>query len=344
MLRRLTVLSALLFVCLGSPAARPNPALATPYTLTASGVWHSSDGLLNGTWEARFDVAGFDLTGTLNLVGMPGIAEGNIAGTWNLNDIGFGIVFLDQELITFDGSLQGLQFTGNFDTGDISGVWSGLLTSIRLSTDPIIPVFDQSVPTLVLGHTSGVVGNIVTLVAKLHTAGAAIDQLSNVLSFDPSTTPILARSNGTPNCTANPLVNPAGVLFEFLPQGCSGSTCNQVRAVLNSLNDLGPFLSEVALFTCKVKINSGTASGVYNIIAGALQALDVNNFAVQLSSIIGQISVKSKAASKKLGCDCSIMETSAPLPVVSLLAPLAIVLVRRLRGRKRRSGGGDFRA
>lgn len=332
MMKRLAVMCALAFVCFGSLAARSNPAFAAPYTLTASGVWYSNDGLLNGPWEANFDVAGYDLTGTLNLIGMPGIAEGNISGTWDLGNIDFGIVFLDQELMTFDGGLQGLEFVGTFDTGDINGIWTGLLTSLRLSTDPITPVFDGTIPTLVLGHNTGKVGDIVTLVANLHTVGQAIDRLENVLSFDASKTPILSGFDGKPNCSANPVVNPLGVVFEFLPQGCSGSACNQVRAVMESLDDLGPFLDGVALFTCKVGILQGTQAGVYNIVASVLEALDVDHVLVELTSIIGQISVKAKKAGKG-GCDCSIMESSAQMPLASLLAPLAILVLRRFRSR-----------
>jgi len=337
MFKRYVTVTALALACLGTLGASSKPAFAAPYTLTASGVWHSNDGLLSGTWQGNFDIAGYDLTGTLNLIGMPGIAEGNISGTWDLSDIGFGILFLDQELLSFDGSLQGTEFVGTFDKGDISGVWSGLLTSLRLSTDPITPVFDATIPTLLLNHSSGNVGDIVTLVANLYTAGQAINQLDNILSFDPSKTPILAL-NGKPNCSANPVVNPAGVLFQFLPQGCSGSACNQVRAVMDSLNDLGPFLNGVALFTCKVGISQGTTSGVYNIVSSALQALDVDNLLVQLNSIIGQISVKSKKASK-FGCDCSIMEASPQMPLASLLAPLAILVLRRFRTRRPRKSG-----
>lgn len=335
-MRRLALLSALAFVCLVPLSARFQPAFATPYTLTASGVWHSSDGLLDGTWQANFDVAGFDLTGTLNLIGMPGVAEGNLAGTWNLSDIGFGILFLDQELMTFNGALQGLNFVGTFDTGEFTGDWTGSLTSLRLTTAPITPVFSDTIPSLVLGHSSGSVGDIVTLVAALHTLGQAIDRIENVLSFDPATTPILSRTNGKPNCSANPVVNPASVLFEFLPQGCSGTACNQVRAVIDSLQDLGPLLDGVSLFTCKVGINPGTAAGVYNIVVSALEAFDIEDLLVEFTSVVGQISVKAKEAGAKFGCDCSIMPTSPQVPLASLLAPLAILVLRRFGTRSKR--------
>jgi len=336
MFRRFAVLSALVAVCLIPLTGRSNPAFASPYTLTASGVWQSNDGLLNGTWEANFDVAGFDLTGTLNLIGMPGIGEGNIAGTWDLDDLGFGLMFVDEELIAFDGGLDGLEFVGNFDTGDIQGAWSGLLTSMRVSNEPIIPIFDETIPTLLLGHTAGNAGDVVSLVAKLHTVGQALERIENILSFDPATTPILARSNGTPNCTANPILNYADVLFEFLPQGCSGNSCNQVRAIVGSLSNLGPFLDGAPVFICRVGIEQGTAAGIYNIIVSALEAVDVEDLLVEFASVIGQISVKTKEATNSLGCDCSIMPTSAPLPLGSVLAPFAVILLRGLHSRRRR--------
>jgi hypothetical protein len=341
MIKRFAIVAVAAFIGLASLTAQP--ASAQPYTLQANGVWVSSDGLYNGTWQGNFDVAGYDLTGTLNLIGMPGIASGNVSGTWDLSQLGFGIMFLDQELITFDGGLQGTQFAGNFETADFSGTWSGLLTSLRLSTSPIEPVFDSSIPTLVLGHNVGSVGDILNLVGTLYTAGEAIDKLDNILSFDPSRTPILSL-NGNPNCSTNPLVNPAEVLFEFLPHGCSGSACNQVRAVLDDLSDLGPFLNGVALFTCKVGITSGTQAGVYNIVVSALQAFDVDDFQVNFNSIIGQIAVKAKKAAKKFGCDCSIMEASQQVPLASMLAPLAILALRRFQTRSSRKQGNRLQA
>jgi hypothetical protein len=339
MLRRFAVLSALVF-CLVPLSARFNPAFASPYTLTASGVWQSNDGLFNGTWQAHFDVAGYDLSGTMNLIGMPGIAEGNLAGTWDLQDIGFGIMFVDEELISFDGALQGLELVGNFDTGDVSGIWSGLLTEVRLTTEPLIPIFDDTIPTLLLGHNSGSAGDIVTLVAKLHTVGQAIERIENVLSFDPMTTPILSRSNGQPNCTVNPIVGTANALFQFLPEGCSGNGCNQVRAVVDSLSNLGSLLDSAAVFTCKVRIGDGTAAGIYNIVASALEAFDEDDLLIEFASVIGQISVKAKEASKKLfGCDCSIMPTSPSVPLSSLLAPLAVLLVRQVHVLRKRGRG-----
>jgi hypothetical protein len=92
----------------------------------------------------------------------------------------------------------------------------------------------------------------------------------------------------------------------------------------------------VALFTCKVKINQGIEAGIYNIVVSALQVFDVDDLLVEFNSVIGQISVKAKKAAGKLGCDCSIMEVSPQMPLASVLAPLAIVLIRRLRTRASR--------
>jgi len=345
MLRRFAVMTALAAVCLIPLSGRSNPAYASPYTLTANGVWYSNDGLLNGTWQANFDVAGFDLAGTLNVIGMPGIATGNIAGTWDLEDLGFGVMFVDQELVSFDGGLQGDQFVGTFDTGDFQGIWTGLLTQVRLTTEPIIPVFDQTIPTLLVGHTSGNAGDVVSLVAKLHTVGEAIDRIENILNFDPATTPILSKSNGKPNCTANPLLNKADVLFEFWPQGCTGNACNQVRAIVGSLGNLGSFLDGAAVFTCRVRISQGTAAGIYNIFVSGLQAFDIDNFLLEFASVIGQISVKAKDAANKLfGCDCSIMPTAPSMPLASLLAPFAVLLLRRfqVRSTSKRRRGSDL--
>src|SRR5438067_4233213 len=104
-MKRLFVLTALLTVAVAPMSVSPVSA-TTPYTLHASGPWRSNDGLFSGTWDANLNLAGYDLSGTANFIGLPGVASGNLSGTWDLSMIGFGVMFIDQELASFTGGLQ----------------------------------------------------------------------------------------------------------------------------------------------------------------------------------------------------------------------------------------------
>lgn len=329
-MRRLALFGGLLLLGVVTIGAAPRSAVASNYTLTASGPWVSDNGILNGTWEAHFDVAGFDLSGTLNLIGMPGVGEGNIHGSWDLDEIGFGVLFLDQELATFTGGLVGNQFQGTFDTGDIRGTWSGLLENLSFTTAPIAPVIGGTLPTLVLSHIDGRAGQIINLAATLFTQGASVANIENLISFDSLITPIQAKADGTPDCSVNPLLDKANSLFQFLPEGCRGSACTQVRAVIASLSNAAAIANGAQVYTCKVRIATDV-TGIYQLVVTALKGLDANFSSINLNAIAGEVGVRTK---KLLDCHCSTVGESGPLPLASLLAPLLLVIASRRSRRK----------
>lgn len=313
-------------VLLGAALMAPvAPASATTYSFTAEGPWRSNDGLLSGTWRAHFDVAGYDLSGTLDILGLPNVARGNIVGSWDLDHVGFGVVFTDQELMAFNGGLDGDQFVGTFEAGNIQGVWNGLLDRLSITSDPIIPILSSSIPTLLLSRIDGRVGDVVNLGATLYTLGSQIAEMGNVINFDPLTTPILAKADGKPACKVNPLIGKADTVFEFLPAGCSGSACNQVRALVTSLSNLEAITDGALLYNCKVKINKQATSGIYQVVASALAAIGVDSLPQQITSLAGEVKVRAD----KLGCHCSTVDTAGPLPLTSLLAPFALLALRR---------------
>jgi hypothetical protein len=189
-----------------------------------------------------------------------------------------------------------------------------------------------------LNHTCGNLGDIVNLVATLYTVGAPIAGIENTIDFDAFATPILALANGSPDCSVNPAINKLDTIFEFLPKGCSGSACKQVRAVVKSLSNLDAIANGASLYTCKVKIAQDAASGIYQLVAKAIKAIDTNNFQLPLSAISGEIGAKLpffKQIFAKHGCHCSTVATAGPLPLSSLLLPLALIALRR-RARDRR--------
>jgi hypothetical protein len=332
-MRRLSVVIGLLALTI-VPLSLPAPASAS-YSLTAQGVWTSNDGLLNGTWEAHFDVAGYDLSGTLNILGLAEVGEGNIQGSWDAEDIGFGVMFLGQELATFDGGFDGSGFSGTFDTGTTSGYWNGLLESIQLTTAPVTPILDGANPTLVLSRVAGQIGQIVDLTATLHTFGSQISNLENIITFDSLTTPIATNVFGRPDCTVNADINKFDTFFEFLPNGCSGNGCNQVRAVVRSLSNLAAIADGANLYTCKVQIASQTTAGIYQILSNVVTALNSVLDQLPVDSLPGEIGVKAK---KLLGdCSCHIPGESNPVPLASILLPLAFVAARRFSTRSVRA-------
>jgi len=327
--KKLSALCALALISLAPAASMPSSAHASAYTIAASGVWHSNDGLLNGTWIANFGVAGYDLSGTLNLIGLPGVAEGNLVGSWDASDIGFGVVFLDQELAAFNGGLEGDRFIGTFEAGDIEGIWTGALTSLRFRAGEIEPIINGNLPTLMVDRISGKAGDIKTLATKLFTLGAPIVEIENLLNFDSTVAQILAKADGSPNCSVNNAIDVAQAVFQFLPLGCSGSSCSQVRALVETVN---PIVDGVQLFTCKVRIGKDTPTGIYQVVANALRAIDIDNLSLPILAQAGEISVKKNSLLGLGDCHCRTIDEAGTLPLASLLAPLLLLVARRRSG------------
>jgi hypothetical protein len=305
------------------------PAQASNYSLSASGPWRSNDGLLSGTWTANFDVAGYDLSGTLDLIGLPGVAEGNIAGSWDAGNIGFGVLFLDQELAAFTGGLVGDKFQGTFEAGDIEGIWTGALSSLRLRVGDVPPVLSD-VPTLLIDRIEGQAGQLKTIVAKLHTMGTPIVEIENLLNFDSSVAQILALVDGKPNCKANDALDIASAVFDFLPAGCSGSSCKQVRALVKTLD---PIVDGAQLFTCTARINKSTPNGIYQVVAQALRAVDIDDISLPIKTLAGEILVKKNSFFGLGDCHCRTIEEAGTLPLASIVAPLLLLAARRRRTR-----------
>lgn len=303
------------------------PAAASNYSIVASGVWHSQDGLLNGTWTANFDVAGYDLSGTLNLIGMPGVAEGNIAGSWDASDIGFGVMFLDHELAAFTGGLVGDKFEGTFESGDIDGIWTGALQSLTFKPGGVDPVVNENVPTLLLNRITGSAGEVKKLIAKLQTAGAPIVTVEQAIAVGGAIANVVAAADGSPACQVSSAIDVAQAAFTFVPESCHGNVCTEVRAVIETIN---PIVDGAQLFTCQVKIQEAAASGIYSVVVNALKAYDVSNLQIPIADLAGEIQVKTK---KLLGgdCHCRTVDEAGTLPLASLLAPLALIAVRRRR-------------
>lgn len=118
--------------------------------------------------------------------------------------------------------------------------------------------------------------------------GTGTDALSGVqvdLSYDGQNTPIATAPSGGPDCEVNPAIDKTGTSFAFLPNGCSGSTCTQVRAIVLSMGNLSEIPPGSQLFSCNVAIPAVTPIGNYPISVSAALGSDAagNGLSVLMS-------------------------------------------------------------
>lgn len=118
------------------------------------------------------------------------------------------------------------------------------------------------------------------------TAGLQVD-----ISYDSQSTPIPAKANGKPDCTANSDTGKGDIAFEFQPSGCSGTGCTSVRAIVVSFGNVDPLPQDIDLFTCKVSPPSGTAAGNYLLTVIQVLGSDQLGFPVSMSTNDGFVNV-----------------------------------------------------
>ncbi|GBD27202.1 hypothetical protein HRbin30_02546 [bacterium HR30] len=93
----------------------------------------------------------------------------------------------------------------------------------------------------------------VTLTVRLAAGGREIVATQNDLVLGGGIR-IEAGNGGRPDCTVNPALDKNGSSFGFLPPGCSGETCTQVRAVIVSLENVDPIPDGAVLYTCRATL------------------------------------------------------------------------------------------
>ena len=93
----------------------------------------------------------------------------------------------------------------------------------------------------------------VALIVRLVTGDKEIVATQNDLVFHGGIR-IDSGAGGRPDCTANPAINKNGSSFAFLPAGCSGETCTQVRAVVVSLENVDAIPEGAVLYTCRATL------------------------------------------------------------------------------------------
>jgi hypothetical protein len=119
-----------------------------------------------------------------------------------------------------------------------------------------------------------------------HLVGAA----QNDVAFDPSA-PIGANADGAPDCAVNPAINKNATTFVFQPEGCTpGATCQSVRTVVISLENVDPIPDGSVLYDCAVSISLDAALGhYYPLVCSTAGASDLEGNPLATSCADGDV-------------------------------------------------------
>lgn len=123
-------------------------------------------------------------------------------------------------------------------------------------------------PSIVLGTATGAPGQDVTLVATLHSAGSHVAATENDLTFDAANVSI--AKGGKPSCRANAAIGKSATAFASRPNGCQGTGCTAVRALVLSMDNTDPIPDGATLYTCTLHISPSAPSGQYRIKTGGV--------------------------------------------------------------------------
>ncbi len=147
--------------------------------------------------------------------------------------------------------------------------------------------------TLTIGATSGSRGAQVTFSVTFQAPGSSIVAgTTNDISYDPINTPVLSDAAGKPLCAASQaLINlNKPVSFAFLPNGCSGSACNALRAIVSDSNGV-LIPSGTILFTCTSAISQTASVGIYTLAGSNAQGSSADGFPILIATINDQITI-----------------------------------------------------
>ncbi|HYC22008.1 MAG TPA: hypothetical protein VEI94_04865 [Candidatus Bathyarchaeia archaeon] len=129
------------------------------------------------------------------------------------------------------------------------------------------PLAAAAAPEVVVGSVTGAPATQVTFDVSLAADGASVASMQNDTAFDPVQTPI-ASVGGLPDCTVNSATGKTA-FFVFLPNGCSGTACTSIRALLVSFTDANP-IPDGALYSCNVDISASAPPASYPLTASGV--------------------------------------------------------------------------
>ena len=141
----------------------------------------------------------------------------------------------------------------------LTGCQTTFGTPPRPTTAP--PAEGRGRPKIILSNAAAGPGGTATVTATLQTGGANIAGTQNDISFDPRQVSIARKANGRPDCRANSALGKEGTAFNFLPKNCAPGSCDNMRALVLSLSNVGPIADGSVLYTCTVEVGSDASSG-----------------------------------------------------------------------------------
>ena len=151
-------------------------------------------------------------------------------------------------------------------------------STVTATPSPTLPFPTPTLggPGIILGTATGNPGVQVTFDAILNTAGATVGTAQNDITFDSLNAPIASDLHGEPDCFVNlALGKPPS--FSFLPNKCTGTACNVVRAALLDFSlVINPIPDGSILYTCSVNIAAGANPGEYPLTISRVVLSDPN--------------------------------------------------------------------
>jgi MYXO-CTERM domain-containing protein len=196
--------------------------------------------------------------------------------------------------------------TGNNGTVTVTG---GAEPTATPTTAPVVcnaPAIQISTSTVDPGTTT------TSITATLLTGTAMVAGSQNDITFT-SPIAIAAKANGKPDCAVNPDIGKGATSFAFRPNGCTGTACTSVRALVLATDNVDPIPDGSVLYTCNVAIDAGAVNGTYPLATTGVILSDPNGNQVPGAS----------------GCEGGVIigggggETPTPTPTTAPIACLA---------------------
>ena len=130
------------------------------------------------------------------------------------------------------------------------------------------------VASINIGSATGTPGAVVhvDVTLDLLTMPLSVIATSNDFDFKPEA-PVARGTDGRPACAVNPDIQKDG-FFTFLPEGCTGTACTGVSALVIPVTNSDPIPDDTTLYTCTIEIADGAAPGSYELESGLSTVMD----------------------------------------------------------------------
>lgn len=147
--------------------------------------------------------------------------------------------------------------------------------------------------SVAVGAVGGGAGEQVTFGVSLQSGTSGASGVQVDIAFDSAVTPIVRRADGSPDCTVNVSIDKPNTEFAFLPSGCVGSGCTQVRAMVVSLSSTAAITGNSQLFSCRVAISAAAQPGIYPLVPTGSILADAVGAEIPSTGTAGYVAVQS---------------------------------------------------